>query len=201
MNAPIILSERDRMLIALRAWIAQRPGLEFGNYGDVSVYRAELRSITRDLHDARTLLQYVEARPDITADMLREAFRSAYSGRLSWHYCPHGLTGRTQCGICKRVWCAECEPAPSALCHWCHGNGGAQSKPGTGYLEYCTGQYWPTEYRRAACAVLASAIWDYWREDIMPPRGTEFCVPSLGDALRARGKRIFGARIQRRWFN
>jgi hypothetical protein len=36
------------------------------------------------------------------------------------------------------------------------------------YLDYCTGQYWPTEYRAAACAVLASALWDYKRDHCMP---------------------------------
>lgn len=35
-------------------------------------------------------------------------------------------------------------------------------------LDYCTGQYWPTEYRAAACAVLASALWDYHRAGSMP---------------------------------
>src|ERR1017187_3258054 len=28
-------------------------------------------------------------------------------------------------------------------------------------VDYCTGQYFPTEYRSAACAVLATALWDY----------------------------------------
>lgn len=35
-------------------------------------------------------------------------------------------------------------------------------------LDYCTGQYFPTEYRKAAAAVLASAIWDWWRDQCMP---------------------------------
>lgn len=39
------------------------------------------------------------------------------------------------------------------------------------FLEYCTGQYWCTEYRAAACAVLASALWDYTREECMPVAG------------------------------
>jgi hypothetical protein len=30
-------------------------------------------------------------------------------------------------------------------------------------IDYCAGQYYPTEYRRAVCSVLASALWDYWR--------------------------------------
>jgi hypothetical protein len=29
-------------------------------------------------------------------------------------------------------------------------------------LEYCAGQYFPTEYRAAACRALASALWVYW---------------------------------------
>jgi hypothetical protein len=35
-------------------------------------------------------------------------------------------------------------------------------------LSYCTGQYFPTEYRKAAAAVLASALWDWTRERGMP---------------------------------
>lgn len=27
------------------------------------------------------------------------------------------------CGICNRSWDAEKDPAPAALCHWCHGRG------------------------------------------------------------------------------
>lgn len=62
-------------------------------------------------------------------------------------------------------------------------------------VDYCTGQYFPTEYRRAACAVLADALWSYYRSDI--PADT----PKPGDALRAKFKRMFGARIQKRWFD
>lgn len=36
-------------------------------------------------------------------------------------------------------------------------------------LRYCTGQYFPTEYRRAVCAVLASALWDYARGTMPEP--------------------------------
>lgn len=39
----------------------------------------------------------------------------------------------------------------------------------TGFaLDYCTGQYFPTEYRKAVCAVLASAVWDWARDHCMP---------------------------------
>jgi hypothetical protein len=109
--------ERTAILNALRAWVAQRPGLEFGNYGDVAAYREEQRDIARDKKHAEILLNAVKWRTSITADDLKAAFR-AYSGRLSW-------------------------------------NGER--------LDYCTGQYWPTEYRRAACAGLAAAQWGYLR--------------------------------------
>lgn len=30
---------------------------------------------------------------------------------------------RTTCGACGNAWCERCDPAPSSLCHWCHGRG------------------------------------------------------------------------------
>jgi hypothetical protein len=38
----------------------KRPGLEFGNYGCHKAYTAEVRAITRQLHDARKLLRACE---------------------------------------------------------------------------------------------------------------------------------------------
>ena len=84
-------------------------------------------------------------------------------------------------------------------------------------LHYTAGQYYPTEYRRAACAVLASAIWAYWREHCMPapvshsydcdggaPRAIPHYGPRLlsaGDYLRAKARAEFGRTIASRWFN
>jgi hypothetical protein len=56
--------------------------------------------------------------------------------------------------------------------------------------DYCTGQYFPTEYRAAACAVLALAVWDYWREDC-----------ESGEEIRKRARRRFGRGLASRWFN
>ncbi len=58
-----------------------------------------------------------------------------------------------------------------------------------GRLDYCTGQYFPTEYRAAVCGVLASALWQYYRT----PETT-------GDDLRKLFRRKFGRGIQSRWF-
>lgn len=55
-------------------------------------------------------------------------------------------------------------------------------------FDYCTGQYFPTEYRAAACAVLASVLWN-WSER-----------PTTDDKRKYfRGE--FGRGIQSRWFN
>lgn len=168
------MATKQTICNALRAWINQRPGLEFGNYGDVSAYRSESRRITRQLHDARELLRAVEL-SGVTADMLRAAFR-AYSGRLTL----------------------------------------VENADGSARLDYCTGQYWPTEYRAAACAVLASALWDYKRDFCMPQgrlvhnseNGDTFERYPLngkelraGDWLRQSFRREYGRTIAGRWFD
>jgi len=144
---------KETIIAALRAWIAQRPGLEYVNYGEPTSYRAELRAIARDKKDAQTLLTAVELSA-VTVDQLKDAFR-AYSGRLTWE----------------------------------------EDGKGGGRLDYCTGQYWPTEYRKAACAVLAQALWDEARGAL--PEGT----PEPGNIIRARFRRLFGRSIQARWFD
>ena len=95
---------KSEILEKLSTFIRQRPGLEFGNYGERKSYFSEMRSITKDRHHAETLLNAVAWRDSITADKLIEATR-AFSGRLQFNE--------------------------------------------NGDIEYCTGQYWPTEYRKA----------------------------------------------------
>lgn len=160
-QSPVVSADftKEAICNALRAWINQRPGLEFGNYGEASAYRSEMRSITRDRADALQILRYVELRDSITANMLIAAFPRAYSGRLSLDRDPKGRMR----------------------------------------LDYCTGQYWPTEYRRAAAAVLASAVWDWMRSSM--PKNDALKSVSPGDYLRNAFKREFGRSIQKRWFD
>lgn len=159
--------ERARILAALERWIKQRPGLDPRNYisgggsaerwrEEVANYRREVREIGRDLRDARELLRAVELRPSIDAAALREAFR-AYSGRLSWH-----AKGEA-CAVCRGVGTLEVsrDGEQTRTCYRCKGSGVNRAD----FLDYCTGQYWPTEYRRAVCAVLRTALWDRWRAD------------------------------------
>ena len=61
-------------------------------------------------------------------------------------------------------------------------------------VDYCTGQYWPTEYRRAACAVLSSALWDRFRADLPADRKTS-------DEIRRTARRELPRAVAKRWFN
>jgi len=87
-------------------------------------------------------------------------------------------------------------------------------------IAYCTGQYFPAEYRRAVAAVCASALWYYVREHELPtgenfrealyaPGGTVIRERawhfrgewlSAGDWLRAYFRREFGRTIAERYF-
>ena len=142
--------DKQTLVDMLRTFTCQRPGLEFGNYGNAPAYRADLRGIACDRREALILLAAVEARDGITLEHLQDALKHSFSGRLSLETDKHG-------------------------------------RP---YLDYCTGQYWPTEYRRAVAAVCATALWTHWRNE-----------NSTGDSLHLTALRTFGRGIQRRWFN
>ena len=168
-----MLTERELILANLDAFVRQRSGLDAREYDSFQSARAEQRSITRDLHDYRTLRAAVQWRDGIDAAALKEAFR-AFSGRLTWDG--------------KR-------------------------------MDYCAGQYFPTEYRKAACAVLASALWDYTRDKAMPEPSGKLTTThgkgafaftmehdnvdglSPGDWLRRYFRRELGRGLAARYFN
>lgn len=68
-------------------------------------------------------------------------------------------------------------------------------------LDYCTGQYFPTEYRAAACAVVASLIWNRTRESCPPDDVLRDFGLSAGSWVRARLAAEFGLTLARRWFD
>ncbi len=157
---------KTQIVLALSAWVSQRPGLDYRNYGDPVAYRAEMRSIGKDLQHARALINYVAWHDSITAEMILDA---AKSGRLS-----------------------------------------IVVKGDTVAIDYCTGQYWCTEYRPAVCRLMSSVIW-YWMRDNMPKpvhmhnSETGECVQRIdglriGDYLRRQAARELGTSIARRWF-
>jgi len=141
--------KKQTIIDALNAWVNQRPGLDYGNYGDLVAYRAEVRSIGKDLQHARAMLNYVAWHDSITAEMILDA---AKSGRLS-----------------------------------------IVVTDGTVAIDYCTGQYWCTEYRPAVCRLLSSVIW-YWMRDNM-------LDPVTGNDIRRQASRELGTSIARRWFS
>lgn len=162
---------------ALATWIRQRSGLSFGNYGDVTSYRSEMRGIAKDKRDAETLLQAVRWRDSITGEKLIEASKHAFSGRLTFKVDKFWLVANGD----KTV-SAEVE------------------------IDYTTGQYWPTEYRKAAAAVLASALWEHARD---ADNGSGYAAGFKetsgrepdGNELRTVFRKEFGSALQRRWFN
>ena len=142
------MATKQTIIDALNRWITQRPGLEFGNYGDVSSYRSEMRSIGRDLQHARAMVNYVAWHDSVTVEMIMSAADNG--GRLTL----------TTDGDKVRI-------------------------------DYVTGQYWPTEYRRAVCALMSSVIWAWLREN---------CEYKTGDDIRKAARRELGQSIANRWF-
>lgn len=157
-------TRKRAILDALSKFMNQRSGIEFANYGDVKAFCAEQRSITKDLHHARTLLMAVSRTDGITADDLIKAAQGAYSGRLTIK-CER--TPAPPPKFARDDWTCGCglDPKhPTAI----HIDDCLHKPRDVATVDYCTGQYFPTEYRRAVCAVLASALWDYTRENAMP---------------------------------
>ena len=64
-------------------------------------------------------------------------------------------------------------------------------------LDYCTGQYFPTEYRKAACAVLGTVLFSYFRACL--EQGKKLNGEKDGDKIRAYARRELGPRLARRW--
>lgn len=135
-------SERDAMLAGLRAFVRQRPGFDFNNYGDVASYRQDVRRAGKQLSDAETLLAQVQWRSITAEDLKRAAIN-----RLTWE---------------------------------------------SGKWEYVAGQYWCTEYRAAACSVLASVLWSYCAKG---------SPQSDGKAIRKQMRKEYGRGLASRWFN
>ncbi len=153
-NKPAAELTKDELVRMLARFIGQRPGIDPRNYHDACSYRQESREVTRDAHDAYSLLDAVAARESLTADVMRAELMG--SGRLTLSE--------------------------------------------DGRLEYCTGQYFPTEYRKAACRALASMLWDYWREDLKDIPGFASNVPP-GERIRREARRTFRRRSVLRYFN
>lgn len=166
---------KTNILAALRAFVAQRSGIDYGNYGERSAFMSDYRPILREGREARTLLRSVELRDSITPQDIIAASERAFSGRLTFTF-NDSVTG-------------------------------APRENGSVGVSYCTGQYFPTEYRAAACAVLAACLWAYFRANMPTPDAADrdgnptYAGRSAGEYIRWKARQEFGRGIQSRWFN
>lgn len=139
---------KTQIVLALSAWVSQRPGLEYGNYGDVSSYRAEVRSIGKDLQHARAMINYVAWHDSITAEMILNEFRAG--GRFT---CTVDGDKVTLDYCVGQYWCTEYRPAvcrllSSVIWYWMRGN----------MLDPATGN----DIRRQAARELGTSIARRW---------------------------------------
>ena len=79
-------------------------------------------------------------------------------------------------------------------------SGGRLSLSDSGRLEYCAGQYYPTEFRAGACRVLSQLLWDYFRETASPTHPTPNGRTVCGDDIRRKARQEFGRGCASRWF-
>lgn len=111
----------------------------------------------------------------------RKAFAAEYREILR-----EGRDARTLLGACYRLPSITADHILTATKRAFSGR--LTYHPETKRFSYCVGQYWPTEYRAAACAVLASVLWNW-------------CERNTSDDKRRWAKGEFGRGIQSRWFN
>ncbi len=70
-----------------------------------------------------------------------------------------------------------------------------------GRLVYTSGQYFPTEYRPAACRVLSNLIWQSYMNEIDHSSPTQSPVYKDGHEIRKAIKRNLSRRVGRNYFN
>lgn len=166
----------------------QRSGIEFANYGEIKSFRAEQRSITKDLHEFNKALRDAEL-AHITNQDVVEAAPRAFSGRLEWK-------NTHQCKNCGKYIEGGESPAITDCEMPTHFKG---IKPRhewntrTGW-HYCTGQYFPTEYRKAATSVLRQAIENSrrkWAAEHPTTSNTITTIAELKELARANGSHWF----------
>lgn len=128
-------------IFALVEFAAQNSGIEWGDYGgDGKAYREEARSITQDWQRFKSALSIAAIEGVMDSDVIAAA-PHAFSGRLEW---------KSQKAIESRM----TDPAKYG---GTHKGGIVKTEVDVWDWEYTTGQYFCTEYRKAAATVLEYA--------------------------------------------
>lgn len=152
---------KQDIITAIRKFIAQRSGIEFSNYHSGDY------KVSRDAFMA-------DYRPILRSGRDAKILLAAVSGRDS--ITAENIVSAT------RAFCGRLKFVERIL-------------KGTDLrrieVDYTTGQYFPTEYRSAACAVLSTALWDH----------AEASGYKDGNAIRKWARGEFGRGIADRWFN
>lgn len=173
---------------ALATWVRQRPGLNPHDY-EPEGYRRAQRQVAIDKRDAEMLLVAVRGRDSITGERLIEAAKHSFGGRLEIKIVQLSAADYPQLTESERFVKVE--------------------------IDYSAGQDETMEYRAAAAAVLASALWEHVRDSrpaangkLMRQTASGYAVEtdnidgvSAGDWMRRHFRKEFGSRLQRRWFN
>ena len=164
-------TRKQRILETLNAWAEQRPGLDPRDYGDGTM--DGWRNYRREsAHITKDLHDY-----------------RALAAAVSWR---DSITADDLIKASERAFSGRLTINDIS----------AHYDDGSTYwaysIQYCTGQYWPTEYRKAACAVLANVLWHYFASDCPKDYiGTDKCRPWINKQVRNN----LGQGIQRGWFN
>jgi hypothetical protein len=153
----------QRALAALVAFATQRSGIDRNNYYSPwdsgqslregqRAFKEEQQSIRADLKRFRVALSTAIAEGVTDADLIAEA-PQAFSGRLEW------IEGRAVCGctysppVSNHSWASHYEGKTHETC----GRPYRLEATSGGGWSYCAGQYFPTEYRKAAATLLEYA--------------------------------------------
>jgi hypothetical protein len=96
----------------LAGFLATAPETGYRNIGS-QVYPVQMREACFCADYGRDYLRILDDAADAWAEALSDPDKGCRCDK------PEIAT----CGNCVRSWCARCDPAPSALCHYCHGRG------------------------------------------------------------------------------
>lgn len=143
----------EEIFAAFTKWINQRSGIDFRNYGDVSAFRQEQRTITNQKKRALKALEAAQNFP-FDAAAMTEALERNFSGRLSW---VTTIVGEHE----------------------------------VNHFDYCTGQYFPTEYRLAASVVLEAYVHAVTPKVLPSPTDEYYDIGSLEIANERAGSYWF----------
>jgi len=185
-------TEVNMILNALDAFIRQRSRIDWRDYGNdregLRAYRAEIRSIGKDRKRALTALETVRAMREHSLPALIDSFARAFSGRLEWKVERVQVRRARTDGKRDR---SSSNPRYPIVTEELRGR-----------LAYTTGQYFPTEYRKAAASVLETyqaACNRQWAES-HPQTFTYRTIEDVKRANRQVGGHWFDADTMR-WFN